>query len=74
MCDWLVIGEEVEASLGILKDFEYEIVMRKNEATGNWNTVYRCKYKNCDKIMERTWNMIDHARMHQGIKPYKCGE
>lgn len=22
--------------------------------------------------MERTWNMIDHARMHKGIKPYEC--
>ena len=43
-----------------------------NEETGNWNTVYKWKYKDCNKIMERTWNMIDHARMHQGIKPYKC--
>lgn len=22
--------------------------------------------------METTWNMLDHARMHKGIKPYKC--
>lgn len=22
--------------------------------------------------METTWNMLDHARMHKGVKPYKC--
>ena len=59
-------------NLDLLKDFDYEIVMKKNEATGNWNTVYKCKFNNCNKIMERTWNMIDHARMHRGIKPYTC--
>lgn len=59
-----------ELNLDLLKDFDYEIVMKKNESTGNWNTVYKCKFQDCNKIMERTWNMIDHARMHKGIKPY----
>lgn len=22
--------------------------------------------------METTWNMLDHARMHKGVKPYSC--
>jgi len=65
-------AEKSEANLEILNEYEYEVIHKRNDKTGNIITLYRCKHDNCNKIMERTWNMIDHARMHRGIKPYTC--
>jgi len=31
-----------------------------------------CLYNGCLKKFSKSWNFIDHARMHIGIKPYKC--
>jgi uncharacterized Zn-finger protein len=61
-----------EINLLILQNYEYEAVEKKNPITGHPYTVFRCIYKNCLKEMETTWNMLDHARMHKGVKPYAC--
>ncbi|CAI2378291.1 unnamed protein product [Moneuplotes crassus] len=34
--------------------------------------VIRCRFGNCKKTFSRTWNFIDHARMHLKIRPHKC--
>ena len=34
--------------------------------------VYTCMMKECGKEFLRTWNLLDHVRMHQDIKPYSC--
>lgn len=31
-----------------------------------------CKYNNCNKEFTKSWNFLDHARMHEGLKPFIC--
>ena len=61
-----------DKNLEILSNYDYQIEQRRGNEADNPVTVYICKYKNCNKEFNRTWNMLDHARMHKGIKPYKC--
>ena len=41
-------------------------------ADGTITVIYVCKFEECNKKFTRTWNFLDHARTHKGIKPYKC--
>ena len=34
--------------------------------------VYRCELDGCGKDFMRTWNLLDHVRMHYGQRPYVC--
>ena len=61
-----------EVNLIFLKNYEYEAVEKNNASTGHSYTVFRCTFNNCNKQMKTTWNMLDHARMHKGVKPYSC--
>lgn len=61
-----------EVNLTILENYDYEIVEKQNPANGHKCTIFRWTYKDCRKEMETTWNMLDHARMHKGIKPFVC--
>ena len=60
-----------EQNLKILEDYDYETVQRYNSITDTVTTVYKCTFHGCGKEMETTWNMLDHARMHKGVKPFK---
>jgi hypothetical protein len=53
----------------ILKAYKYEIIDCKKTKT---KRSYKCKYPGCTKIFGKTWNFLDHARMHEGIKPFIC--
>lgn len=33
---------------------------------------YKCGYQGCGKVLQKPWNLLDHVRMHEGVKPYKC--
>lgn len=57
-----------DINLQLLKKFNYKTEMRKTP-TGRDQTVYICTYQDCGKEFLRTCNLLDHARMHQGIKP-----
>mmetsp|Transcript_12174 Transcript_12174/g.12186 ORF Transcript_12174/g.12186 Transcript_12174/m.12186 type:complete len:115 (-) Transcript_12174:210-554(-) len=54
-----------------LKKFKCSFEKRKNEK-GGITTVYICKHHNCNKEFSRTWSILDHCRMHEGVKPYNC--
>jgi len=58
--------------LELLKEFQYETQDVKNDTDGIVITLYKCKFKGCDRQFNRTWNMLDHARTHKGVKPYLC--
>lgn len=32
-----------------------------------------CDYDGCSKEFSKSWNFLDHARMHLGLRPYECG-
>lgn len=61
-----------DLNLELLKDYEYETVTRGGEVDDKPITIYICKYENCNKEFTRTWNILDHARMHKGVKPFQC--
>ena len=54
----------------LLKPFKHEIVKIWSQAHTKFKSTYICKYDNCCKEFEKVWNMLDHVRMHEGIKPY----
>ena len=59
-------------NLGLMKDFPYEIEVRETEIARKSRTFYICKFEDCNKEFTRTWNMLDHARAHIGVKPFEC--
>ena len=54
-----------------LKNYQCRIEERRNER-GGITTYYICKYEGCSKEFTRTWSIIDHVRMHEGVRPYVC--
>ena len=55
-----------------LRDFEHEIKQRETPITKKKAFVFICKFEGkCNKEFERSWNLLDHCRMHKGIKPYQ---
>jgi hypothetical protein len=56
----------------LLKPFRHEKKVSIDEATGKYRTLYVCKYGGCDKDYTKIWNLLDHVRMHENIRPYKC--
>lgn len=61
-----------EYNLEMLKEFPYETRDIKNLQDGTISTIYKCGHPGCDKEFGRTWNMLDHARTHKGVKPFQC--
>ena len=66
-----VIYSKNDINLQILKQFEYDTEIRTT-ATGRPQTIYIWKYDDCKKEFLRTCNLLDHMRMHSGIKPNMC--
>ena len=61
-----------DMNLELLKDYEYETEVRGGDIDDKPLLVYICKFNNWNKEFTRTWNILDHARMHRGVKPYEC--
>ena len=57
-------------NLKLLKEYSYDCEYRTNSKSGKKFIVYIWNEENCRKEFLRTWNLLDHLRMHQGIKPY----
>lgn len=66
-----IIYSKADINMQLLKDFQYAIE-HKISSKGRSNTVYVCKHEGCNKEFMRTWNLLDHVRMHEGIKPNIC--
>ncbi|CAI2375523.1 unnamed protein product [Moneuplotes crassus] len=58
-------------NMKLLQDYNCSIQKRKNPK-GGITTVYICNYGACNKEFTRSWSIIDHVRMHEGVRPYKC--
>ena len=69
--------EKKEISTNVDKDEGHEILkgylykIHRSGIKGN-KANYECKYPDCGKIFSKTWNFLDHARMHECIKPFIC--
>ncbi|CAI2387615.1 unnamed protein product [Moneuplotes crassus] len=56
-----------------LQPFRYEIVEKRTEVTKKKAFEFICKFNgNCDMRFDRAWNLLDHCRMHYGIRPFEC--
>lgn len=56
----------------LLKPFKHEKSERLDPTSGKYKVIYICKYNHCNKEFTKTWNLLDHVRMHEGIRPYEC--
>ena len=56
----------------LLKPYRHEKVKEWDDSLNRYKISYICRYEGCDKCFVKTWNLLDHMRMHEGIKPYSC--
>ena len=61
-----------DKNLELLKNFEYITETRTDETIGKDVIIYIWKHDGCNKEFTRTWNILDHARVHMGVKPFTC--
>ena len=73
------ITKEVDPSLSkeeiyemLLKPFRHQKVKVWSSSLQRFIISYDCKYSGCGKKFTKIWNLLDHVRMHEGIKPYEC--
>ena len=64
-----MIYSKNDINLRLLKQFDYDTVSRPGP-NGRPQNVYICNYDGCKKEFYRTCNLLDHMRMHAGIKPH----
>ena len=64
--------EKEELYLKLLTGYKYETVSYYDYNKEKEITYYKCKYEDCDKELQKPWNLLDHVRMHEGVKPYLC--
>ena len=60
-----------KVNMQLLKDYNCKVEKRSNEK-GGITTVYTWQYNGWNKEFTRTWSILDHVRMHVGVRPYVC--
>ena len=59
--------------LSELQGFDYIVEERADEKDGKPSVVYICKHEGtCNQEFQRSWNLLDHVRMHYNIRPFVC--
>jgi len=67
------ITKRNEKYLAELQGYDYAIEDRIDHNIGKQTVAYVCKYEgNCNQEFQRSWNLLDHIRMHYNIRPYSC--
>ena len=59
-------------NLDVLKGHQYEIKYSPTADGGESNYEYICRYDNCGKIFNKTYNLVYHFRVHTNEKPFEC--
>jgi len=54
-----------------LKGYECSIEHVYNSSTKRMNKIITCNYDSCGKQFTKTWNILDHFKVHTGEKPYE---
>ena len=65
-------GNKEEMYLRLLIGYKYETVTYYDVTREKEITEYKWGYENCGKLLQKPWNLLDHVRMHEGVKPYLC--
>lgn len=61
-----------ETSVNALESYKYITLYKHNKKTNRTVRYFVCQYESCDKKFNKSWNFIDHMRMHNNEKPYTC--
>lgn len=56
----------------LLKPYECERINDFDDFQQKNNYTYICRYNQWGKNFKKAWNALDHMRMHEGVRPYKC--
>lgn len=56
----------------ILKSYQYEIEAIYDQDNEKSRKMYKCKHGDWDRSFTIIWNLLDHVRMHNGVKPHIC--
>uniref|UniRef100_A0A7S3NQJ9 C2H2-type domain-containing protein n=1 Tax=Euplotes crassus TaxID=5936 RepID=A0A7S3NQJ9_EUPCR len=56
----------------LLKGYQYQTLYHFDTKKQREVPLYKCGEPGCDKVMQKPWNLLDHVRMHAGVKPYMC--
>lgn len=58
-------------NLDVLKGHKYEIRLNPTLDGAESNYEYICRYDNCGKIFNKTYNLVYHFRVHTNEKPFE---
>lgn len=61
-----------EVYFKLLEQYKYDTVTYYDEKKERQTVEYKCGYPGCGKILQKPWNLLDHVRMHEGVKPFTC--
>eukprot|EP00344_Euplotes_crassus_P012122 CAMPEP_0197000678 /NCGR_PEP_ID=MMETSP1380-20130617/5557_1 /TAXON_ID=5936 /ORGANISM="Euplotes crassus, Strain CT5" /LENGTH=123 /DNA_ID=CAMNT_0042418057 /DNA_START=217 /DNA_END=588 /DNA_ORIENTATION=- len=56
----------------LLKGYRYQILTHFDAKKQREVPLYQCGAPGCGKVLQKPWNLLDHVRMHAGVKPYMC--
>ena len=56
----------------LLRPFRHDKIKLWDSTQRRYRVSYVCRYEGCGKDFTKTWNLLDHVRMHEGIKPFAC--
>ena len=60
------------AKVSAIDSYKYITKYKHNKKSGRTVRYFVCQYDGWDKKFNKSWNFIDHMRMHNGEKPYLC--
>ena len=55
-----------------LKGHPCSISHKYNKTTRRMNKVITCNYEGCGKQFTKSWNILDHFKVHTGDRPFVC--
>lgn len=64
--------QKEELYLKLLSSYKYTTRTYYDEHKEKDVTEYTCGYPMCTKVLQKPWNLLDHVRMHEGVKPFLC--
>ena len=56
----------------LLRPYFHESIIELDEQNLKAKYLYKCKYGDCNRVFTKGWNILDHVRMHEDLRPYQC--